>query len=123
MYLKGSDVSLLTDCALARISLNFRIDLARVSPLAKVTGIGIRMTVQVNITPNGRMSLPADIRKRLGLVGGGAVYLDETPDGLVLRTAAQAVARAQALAKQYTEGNPDASVDAFLAKRRQESGE
>jgi AbrB family looped-hinge helix DNA binding protein len=46
------------------------------------------------------MSLPADIRKRLGLVGGGAVYLDETPDGLVLRTAAQAVARAKALAKQ-----------------------
>jgi AbrB family looped-hinge helix DNA binding protein len=86
-------------------------------------GVGARMTVQVNITPNGRMSLPADIRKRLGLVGGGAVYLDETPDGLVLRTAAQAVARAQALAKQYTEGNPHASVEAFLAKRREDSGE
>jgi len=27
------------------------------------------------------------------------------------------------LAKQYTEGNPDASVDAFLAKRHEESGE
>ena len=81
------------------------------------------MTVQVNITPNGRMSLPADLRKRLGLIGGGAVYLDETPDGLVLRTAVQAVARAQALAKQYTEGNPEASVEAFLAKRREDSGE
>jgi len=68
------------------------------------------------------MSLPADIRKRLGLVGGGSVYLDK-PDGLVLRTTAQAVARAQALAKQYTEGNPNASIDAFLAKRREESGE
>lgn len=81
------------------------------------------MPVQVNVTPNGRMSLPADVRKRLGLVGGGAVYLDETPDGVVLRTAAQAVARAQALAKQYTEGNPDASVAAFLAQRREDSGE
>ena len=29
------------------------------------------MTVQVTITPNGRMSLPAEIRKRLGLAGGG----------------------------------------------------
>ncbi len=77
------------------------------------------MAVQVNNTPDGRMSLPADIRKRLGLVGGGAVYLDETPDSLVLRTAAQAVARAQALA----EGNPDATVGAFLAKRREDSGE
>ena len=81
------------------------------------------MTVQVNITPNGRMSLPADMRKRLGLAEGGAVYLDETPDGVVLRTAAQAVARAQALAKQFTGGNPDASVDAFLARRREDRGE
>lgn len=81
------------------------------------------MTLQINITPNGRMSLPADVRKRLGLSGGGAVYLDETEDGVVLRTAGQAVARAQALAKQYTGGNPDASVDAFLARRREESGE
>ena len=70
------------------------------------------MTLQINITPNGRMSLPADVRKRLGLSGG-----------VVLRTASQAVARAQALAKQYTGGNPDASVDAFLARRREESGE
>jgi AbrB family looped-hinge helix DNA binding protein len=81
------------------------------------------MIVQVNITPNGRMSLPADLRKRLGLAGGGVVYLDETDDGVVLRTAAQAVARAQALAKRYTGGNAEASVDAFLAKRREDSGE
>lgn len=81
------------------------------------------MTLQINVTPNGRMSLPADIRRRLGLNGGGAIYLDETEDGVILRTAAQAVARAQALAKRYTGDNPDASVDAFLAKRREESGE
>lgn len=81
------------------------------------------MTLQINITANGRMSLPADVRKRLGLTGGGAVYLDETDDGVVLRTANQAVARAQALAKQYTGDNPDASVEAFLARRREESGE
>ena len=81
------------------------------------------MTLQINITPNGRMSLPAEIRKRLGLIGGGTVYLDDTEDGVVLRTASQAVARAQAIARQYTSGNPDASVDAFLARRREESGE
>jgi AbrB family looped-hinge helix DNA binding protein len=81
------------------------------------------MTLQINITPNGRMSLPADVRKRLGLTDGGAIYLDETEDGVILRTANQAVARAQALAKQYTGGNPDASVDAFLNRRREDSGE
>jgi len=81
------------------------------------------MTIQVKITPNGRLSLPASIRKRLGLTGGGAVFLEETEDGVILRTASQAVARAQAIARRFTEGNPEASVDAFLARRRAESGE
>nr|GLK21606.1 hypothetical protein GCM10017606_24330 [Microbacterium terregens] len=80
------------------------------------------MTVQVNITPSGRMSLPASIRKRLGLEGGGAVLLEETEDGVVLRTVQQAVARAQAIAEKYA-NHPDASVDAFLSSRRLESGE
>jgi AbrB family looped-hinge helix DNA binding protein len=81
------------------------------------------MTVQVTITPNGRMSLPADIRKRLGLSGGGALLIEETADGVILRTPAQAIAHAQSLARHYTAGNPEASVDAFLARRRADSGE
>lgn len=82
------------------------------------------MTIQVNITPTGRMSLPADLRKRLGLSKGGSVFLEETQDGLVLRTAAQAVARAQAIAKQFAMKNEaDVSVNTFLANRRAESGE
>ncbi len=80
------------------------------------------MTLQVNITANGRMSLPADIRKRLGLEGGGAILVEETNDGVILRTVDQAVAKAQAIAKRYA-AHPDASVDAFLAARRQDSGE
>jgi len=80
------------------------------------------MTLQVNITPNGRMSLPISIRKRLGLEGGGAVLVEETADGVVLRTVGQAVAKAQAIAKRYAQ-QPDASVDAFLAARREDSGE
>ena len=80
------------------------------------------MTVQVAVTPSGRMSLPADIRRRLGLAKGGAVYVDETPEGVVLRTAEQVVARARALAKQY-EKVDGASVDDFLANRTAESGQ
>ncbi|WP_420606292.1 AbrB/MazE/SpoVT family DNA-binding domain-containing protein [Novosphingopyxis sp.] len=81
------------------------------------------MTVQVNITANGRMSLPAHIRRRLGLSAGGSVFLEETEDGVVIRTAAQAVARAQELARKFTGNNDDASVSAFLEKRVAESGE
>ena len=77
------------------------------------------MTVQVNITPNGRMSLPIDVRKRLGLEGGGAVLMEETNDGVVLRTVSQAVARAQAMSKAMLEGKPDMSVASFIAERRQ----
>ena len=81
------------------------------------------VTIQVNITPQGRMSLPADLRKRLGLVQGGAVFLEETEDGIVLRTAAQAVAHAQAIAKRFANGGKDASVSEFLAHRRADSSE
>lgn len=81
------------------------------------------MTFQVKITPNGRMSLPAELRRRLGLSGGGALLVEETPDGVILRTVAQSIAQARALARRYTGDKPAASVDAFLADRRAESGE
>ena len=81
------------------------------------------MTVQVNITPSGRMSLPIEVRKRLGLAHGGTVIVEETEDGVILRTVAQVVARAQALTRQFSEGKADTSVEAFLADRRVESGE
>ncbi len=81
------------------------------------------MTVQITITPNGRMSLPADIRKRLGLADGGALLVEELPDGVILRTVAQSISHAQALARKYTAGKPEAGVDAFLVNRRPDSGE
>lgn len=80
------------------------------------------MNVQVSITPNGRMSLPAEIRKRLGVAGGGTLVVEETADGVILRTVAQSIAHAQGLARKYG-GQPQASVDAFLAARREDSGE
>ncbi len=78
------------------------------------------MTYQINVAPNGRMSLPAELRNRLGLSDGGALLVEETSDGLILRTVAP---HAQALARKYTAEKPQASVDAFLAARPAESGE
>jgi len=79
--------------------------------------------VHVSITPSGRMSLPAEIRKRLGVASGGALLLEETPDGVILRTVAQSIARAQTVVRKFTAGNTNASVDAFLAQRKRDSGE
>lgn len=81
------------------------------------------MTIQVNIAANGRMILPADIRKRLGLADGGALLVEETAEGLILRTVAQSVAHARSLARKYIADKPEASVEGFLANRRAESGE
>ena len=81
------------------------------------------MTIQVNITPNGLMSLPQDLRQRLGVTDGGMLLVEETPDGLVLRTVAQAIAHAQSLARQFSSGNPATSVEAFLAHRKALGGE
>lgn len=76
------------------------------------------MTIPVSITPEGRMSLPAQVRKRLGISGGGTLLIEETEDGIMLRSVAQAVARAQALSRQLTAGKDGVSVADFLADRR-----
>ena len=81
------------------------------------------MTYHVKITASGRMSLPAALRKQLGLNGGGDLLVEKTADGIVLRTVAQAVAHAQELARRHTEGKAGFSVDDFLAQRRSDSGE
>jgi AbrB family looped-hinge helix DNA binding protein len=81
------------------------------------------MTYRLNVARNGRVVLPAEVRRRLGLSEGGDLLMEETPDGLVLRTVAQAVAHAQAIARRYLADRPDVSVDAFLANRRADSGE
>jgi AbrB family looped-hinge helix DNA binding protein len=81
------------------------------------------VTYHLTVASNGRVVLPAEVRKRLGLSEGGDLMMEETPDGLVLRTVAQSIAHAQAIARRYLADRPDVSVDAFLANRRTESGE
>ena len=81
------------------------------------------MTIQVEIMPNGRLSLPVELRKRLGLMDGGSLLIEETDEGVILRTVAQSVAHARALARRYTADKAETSVEAFLANRRSESGE
>jgi bifunctional DNA-binding transcriptional regulator/antitoxin component of YhaV-PrlF toxin-antitoxin module len=81
----------------------------------------MNMAIEVPVSEDGGIRLPASLRKRLGLSGSGTVFLEETEDGVVLRTAAQAVARAQALANRYT-GDNGGSAE-FIANRRADSGE
>jgi AbrB family looped-hinge helix DNA binding protein len=81
------------------------------------------MTIHIPVAANGRISLPADVRKRLGVARGGALLLEETGDGVVLRTVSQSIKHAQKLSQRYTAKHDGATVDAFLAQRRDDSGE
>lgn len=80
------------------------------------------MALEVAINAGGRMSLPADVRKRLGLDGAGKVYLEEIDGGVVLRTVPQIVTHAQAIARKYAAA-PGATLAEFMAARAADSGE
>ena len=46
------------------------------------------MRTSLTISSRGQITLPADIRKRMGIVGGGVVILEEREDEIALRPAA-----------------------------------
>lgn len=77
--------------------------------------------IRAVMMPDGRVSVPAELRRRYGLLKGGALVLEDTGDGIVMRTREQAVKRARALSARLLEGKSGASVDDFLAERRRQA--
>jgi AbrB family looped-hinge helix DNA binding protein len=77
--------------------------------------------MKVRIMPDGRLSLPAELRRKHGLVQGGEVIVEDTGDAIVLRTLDQVVARAQVLSRKLVEGKIGSSVDEFLLDRAREA--
>ena len=79
------------------------------------------MSSRARVTSTGRLSLPAEMRKKHGLAAGGDVVIEDTGDAIVIRTVAQVVAEAQDLSRRLLAGKADASVDDFIAARRDEA--
>lgn len=79
------------------------------------------MGVYVKVSPSGRISLPAAMRKRLGLDKGGNVLIEETEEGLMILTTAQAIARVQKWTRELIGDRPGFSVDDFIADKRREA--
>ena len=77
--------------------------------------------MKARVMPDGRLSLPAELRKRHGLAQGGEVIVVDAGDAIVLRTLDQVVARAQALSRKLVEGRAGATVDDFLSDRAREA--
>lgn len=76
--------------------------------------------MKAKVMPDGRMSLPAEIRKRHGLGNGGEVIVEDVGDAIVLRTLDQ-VARAQEMSLRLTEGKAGASLNEFIADRARDA--
>ena len=73
----------------------------------------------IPVAENGRMNLPADIRRRLGIKGKGKVIVEETPEGLRLTSQAERLARIDEIMRPYL-GGPS-MVDELIRERRAEA--
>jgi AbrB family looped-hinge helix DNA binding protein len=74
----------------------------------------------VKVSASGRMNLPSDVRKALGLKGPGHVILAMDDGTLTVRSMAQALEHVRTLARPYAPKDRLASED-LIAERRQES--
>ena len=72
------------------------------------------------IGQSGRVVIPGEYRRKLGLRSGDEIILHLDEEGLHLYTPAQAVARAQALARRYVPEGRSLS-DELISERREEA--
>jgi AbrB family looped-hinge helix DNA binding protein len=79
--------------------------------------------IRGRVSETGRLSLPAEIRKAVGLERGGDVIVELDDHDIRIRTIVEVVAHAQDLVRRLLPAGPEASVAGFLAERRRESAE
>ncbi len=77
--------------------------------------------VTTKMSENGRLTVPASIRMAVGLERGGDVIVEVVDGELRIRTVAQAMERARALARRILGGQAGGSVDDFLTDRRHDA--
>jgi AbrB family looped-hinge helix DNA binding protein len=77
--------------------------------------------IRARVSESGRVSLPAEFRKAVGLDRGGDVVVELDGREIRIRTLDEVVSQAQALTHRLLHGKSGASVDAFLTERRREA--
>jgi AbrB family looped-hinge helix DNA binding protein len=77
--------------------------------------------VRAKVSDSGRISIPSEFRKAVGLEKGGDVVVELEGREIRIRTVDEVVAQAQELTKRLLAGRKDASVDAFIAERRRQA--
>ena len=75
------------------------------------------------VTSSGRISLPAEFRRAVGLHDGGDVVVELAGDEIRIRSIGAVTARAQELSRRILGDRPEAGVQAFLAERKRAAAE
>lgn len=75
------------------------------------------VALRSRVSESGRLTLPAEFRKALGLERGTDVIVVLDGRDIVIRTVDDVVAKAQAVTRRLLGGKPEASVAGFLAQR------
>lgn len=75
-------------------------------------------SITVRVSEAGRLNLPAQLRREVGLEHGGPVVIRVEDGEIRIRTARAVMEELQAFAQERLAGSGD-SVDQFLADRRQ----
>jgi bifunctional DNA-binding transcriptional regulator/antitoxin component of YhaV-PrlF toxin-antitoxin module len=78
-------------------------------------------SVRAKVTETGRLSLPAEFRKVVGLERGGDVVVELAGKEIRITTVDEVVARAQELTRRLLAERAGTSVDDFLTERRREA--
>jgi antitoxin PrlF len=72
--------------------------------------------INIKVAQNGRMILPLDVRKALGVHGEGVVVLSVDGDVIKLSSVSRSLAEAREIYRKHVKTDEDS--DAFLAARR-----
>ncbi len=79
------------------------------------------MGFEVKVAANGRLVIPLELRKQLGIEHGGTLFVETSDDALLLRSRLQNLRRAQRLSREMlagTTGEAESAVDWLLNERQ-----
>lgn len=83
----------------------------------------VRCPMRVNVLPNGRLVLPAQMRRQLGVERGGQVVAEIDGDVVRLTTADRSLNEAGALFRAYVSGAVDVADEVIAARRAEATAE
>ncbi len=76
--------------------------------------------IRLKLSENGRVVIPAEVRRELGVEAGGELLLERQENGYRLTTRRQRIREAQQMMRRYIKPGTHA-VDELIAERRKEA--